>query len=69
MRILYAKRIGFVIGGVPPLGHTEPITTIIDEDPFQFNTIWAAAGHPKAVFKLTPDQLVEMTMGTVMAIK
>lgn len=60
---------GFVIGGVPPVGHVEAITTIIDEDLFQFKTIWAAAGHPKAVFELTPDQLVAMTKGQVMAIK
>src|SRR5699024_1677402 len=45
---------GYVIGGVPPLGHTEPITTYIDEDIFQFKDIWAAAGHPKAVVQLTP---------------
>ncbi|SHJ72360.1 YbaK/EbsC family protein [Alicyclobacillus tolerans] len=62
------ERTGFVIGGVPPLGHKEIITIIIDEDLFQFQTIWAAAGHPKAVFALTPDQLVEMTRGRVMAI-
>ncbi|WAH39985.1 YbaK/EbsC family protein [Alicyclobacillus fastidiosus] len=62
-------RTGFVIGGVPPLGHVEVITTIIDEDLFQFKTIWAAAGHPQAVFELTPDQLVAMTRGQVMAIK
>lgn len=63
------QRTGFVIGGVPPLGHAEVIATIIDEDLLQFETIWAAAGHPKAVFQLTPHQLVEMTHGHVMAIK
>lgn len=63
------ERTGFVIGGVPPLGHMEAITTIVDEDLLQFKTIWAAAGHPKAVFELTPGQLVEMTQGHVMAIK
>lgn len=60
---------GFVIGGVPPIGHVDAIRTLIDEDLFQYKTIWAAAGHPKAVFELTPDQLVEMTKGQVMAIK
>lgn len=60
---------GFVIGGVPPLGHVQSMMTIIDEDLFQFKRIWAAAGHPKAVFELTPHQLVEMTKGQVMAIK
>ena len=63
------ERTGFVIGGVPPLGHIETIETIVDEDLFQFKTIWAAAGHPKAVFELTPDELVEMTHGKVMCIK
>jgi prolyl-tRNA editing enzyme YbaK/EbsC (Cys-tRNA(Pro) deacylase) len=63
------QRTGFVIGGVPPLGHAEVITTIVDEELFQFETLWAAAGHPKAVFQLTPIQLVEMTKGQVMAIK
>ncbi|WP_281758949.1 YbaK/EbsC family protein [Alicyclobacillus hesperidum] len=62
------ERTGFVIGGVPPLGHKEAIATIIDEDLLQFQTIWAAAGRPKAVFELTPDQLVGMTKGRVMAI-
>ncbi|MBU5466183.1 YbaK/EbsC family protein [Virgibacillus sp. MSJ-26] len=60
---------GYVIGGVPPLGHTEPIQTYIDEDIFQFKDIWAAAGHPKAVVQLTPDELIEMTEGTVVAVK
>lgn len=60
---------GFVIGGVPPFGHTRPMTTIIDEDLFQFDSIWAAAGHPKAVFQLTPAELVSMTQGTVLTIR
>jgi prolyl-tRNA editing enzyme YbaK/EbsC (Cys-tRNA(Pro) deacylase) len=60
---------GFVIGGVPPLGHIQTITTIIDEDLFRFKTIWAAAGHPKTVFELTPEELVAMTNGQVMSIK
>ncbi len=63
------QRTGFVIGGVPPIGHAEVILTIVDEDLFRFDTIWAAAGHPKAVFQLTPSQLVEMTTGQVMAVK
>lgn len=60
---------GFVIGGVPPLGHKENVMTFIDEDLFQYNTIWAAAGHPKAVFQLTPDELVQMTKGQVVSVK
>lgn len=60
---------GFVIGGVPPLGHKNPVRTLIDEDLFQYDTIWAAAGHPKAVFQLTPSELESMTKGQVMAVK
>ncbi len=60
---------GFVIGGVAPIGHPEPILTLIDEDLFQYRTLWAAAGHPKAVFKLTPDELVAMTNGQVTGVK
>ena len=44
---------GFAIGGVPPVGHTKPIATFIDEDLTQHSEIWAAAGTPHAVFKLT----------------
>lgn len=59
---------GYIIGGVPPLGHQQPITTFIDEDLFQYEDIWAAAGHPKAVFQLTPDELVGMTKGQVVKV-
>ncbi|KAA0965972.1 YbaK/EbsC family protein [Sporosarcina sp. ANT_H38] len=60
---------GFVIGGVPPLGHKNPVLTLIDEDLFQYETIWAAAGHPKAVFQLTPHELEKMTKGQVVTVK
>ena len=58
----YVKaRTGFSIGGVAPLGHANPPVTLIDRELFRFNEIWAAAGHPNGVFKLSPQQLVEMT--------
>jgi len=60
---------GFVIGGVPPVGHKTPITTFIDEDLMQYDEIWAAAGTPNAVFKLTPKILVEITKGSVIKVK
>lgn len=63
------QRTGFVIGGVPPVGHLEPLETFIDEDLMQYNEIWAAAGTPHAVFRLTPVDLVKMTGGRVVAIK
>ena len=59
---------GFVIGGVPPLGHKIPVLTYIDEDLFQYETLWAAAGHPKAVFQLSPDELEKMTNGQVISV-
>ncbi len=63
------EKTGFVIGGVPPLGHQTLVRTLIDEDLFLHETIWAAAGHPKTVFRLTPAQLKEMTGGQVASVK
>ena len=60
---------GFAIGGVPPIGHPRPIPTFIDVDLMQYPELWAAAGTPHAVFKLTPTQLLELTKGQVVAIK
>jgi prolyl-tRNA editing enzyme YbaK/EbsC (Cys-tRNA(Pro) deacylase)/protein tyrosine phosphatase (PTP) superfamily phosphohydrolase (DUF442 family) len=62
-------RTGFVIGGVPPLGHAEPLPTFVDEDLLAHDTIWAAAGTPNAVFKLTPGQLVSLTQGSVVGVR
>jgi prolyl-tRNA editing enzyme YbaK/EbsC (Cys-tRNA(Pro) deacylase) len=59
---------GFAIGGVPPVGHPAPIKTLIDQDLFQHEVIWAAAGTPNAVFKLTPEDLIKMTGGVVIPI-
>lgn len=60
---------GFVIGGVPPVGHLEKLEVFIDEDLLQYEEIWAAAGSPHAVFRLTPSDLVKMTEGRVVSIK
>jgi prolyl-tRNA editing enzyme YbaK/EbsC (Cys-tRNA(Pro) deacylase) len=54
-------RTGFSIGGVSPVGHTEPPVTLIDQDLFRFEAIWAAAGHPHAVFQLSPRDLGALT--------
>ena len=62
------KMTGYAIGGVPPLAHDRPIMTLIDEDLFQYDTIWAAAGHAKAVFQLTPAELETMTRAEVISI-
>lgn len=63
------QRTGFAVGGVPPVGHNEPLTTFIDEDLLHYQEIWAAAGTPFAVFKLTPGDLQNMTGGKVANIK
>ena len=60
---------GFAIGGVPPIGHAQPMETYLDEDFLQYLTIWAAAGTPNAIFELTTDDLQKMTGGKVARIK
>jgi Cys-tRNA(Pro) deacylase len=62
------KKTGFAIGGVPPVGHSERLETFIDEDLLKFQTIWAAAGTPNAVFKLTPNDLKIITKGKTVSI-
>jgi prolyl-tRNA editing enzyme YbaK/EbsC (Cys-tRNA(Pro) deacylase) len=52
---------GFSIGGVSPLAHTTALVTLIDRELFRFATIWAAAGHPHGVFRLTPAELQALT--------
>ena len=58
-------RTGFSIGGVAPLAHTEPPFTLIDRELFRFAEIWAAAGHPNAVFRLAPAELERLTGAAV----
>lgn len=60
---------GFAIGGVPPLGHTQKMETYLDEDLMRYETIWAAAGTPNAIFELTPSDLQKMTDGEVVRVK
>jgi prolyl-tRNA editing enzyme YbaK/EbsC (Cys-tRNA(Pro) deacylase) len=60
---------GFVVGGIPPVGHKKELLTLIDEDLMQFKKIWAAAGTPHAVFSLTPMELLEITSGEIINLK
>ena len=60
---------GFVIGGVPPLGHPERLLTYVDEDLLQYTEIWAAAGTPHAVFRLSPSDLLKITGGNLTNLK
>jgi prolyl-tRNA editing enzyme YbaK/EbsC (Cys-tRNA(Pro) deacylase) len=50
---------GFAIGGVPPFAHASPMQVFIDEDLVRFETVWAAAGTPRAVFAVSPSALVK----------
>jgi prolyl-tRNA editing enzyme YbaK/EbsC (Cys-tRNA(Pro) deacylase) len=55
---------GNVIGGVSPLGHPGPVPTWLDVELRRYDEIWAAAGHPAAVFSTTYDELLAMTGAT-----
>lgn len=55
------ERVGYSIGGVSPIGHIAQTVMLVDQDLLQFDSLWAAAGHPHAVFELTPRQLLAMT--------
>ncbi|MFW6332995.1 MAG: YbaK/EbsC family protein [Thermodesulfobacteriota bacterium] len=57
------ERVGFAIGGVPPVGHKEPLETLLDIDLQKHETIWAAAGTPFALFQLNPADLTPLTRG------
>lgn len=48
---------GYAIGGIPPVGHRHRVRTVMDEDLLRFETVWAAAGHPHAVFPIAPAEL------------
>jgi Cys-tRNA(Pro) deacylase len=59
---------GFAIGGVPPVGHKTKSIVLIEESLIQLDEIWAAAGTPNAVFRLTPTDLVQLTDGRTVAV-
>lgn len=54
---------GFAIGGVPPVGHAGPLRAFVEKSLAAQREIWAAAGHPHAVFRLSYDELVRITGG------
>ena len=59
---------GFEVGGVPPVGHSPPLRTLIDETLGRFDTVWAAAGSGHAVFPIAYGRLVAITSGEVMTL-
>jgi prolyl-tRNA editing enzyme YbaK/EbsC (Cys-tRNA(Pro) deacylase) len=59
---------GFVIGGIPPFGHSRAVRTVMDPDLGRFETVWAAAGTPSAVFPVPPATLRILANATVAPI-
>lgn len=59
---------GQVIGGVSPIAHPAPVTTYIDPWLRKYDEVWAAAGHPSAVFSTTYDELVHLTGATALEV-
>jgi prolyl-tRNA editing enzyme YbaK/EbsC (Cys-tRNA(Pro) deacylase) len=65
----YVREItGYSIGGIPPVGHPRALPTLLDEDLLRFETVWAAAGHPHAVFPIAPAILADATKATVLKL-
>ena len=60
---------GFAIGGVPPIGHVQPMETFIDEDLLNYPSVWAAAGTPNAVFEMKSGELVRISGGKTISVK
>jgi prolyl-tRNA editing enzyme YbaK/EbsC (Cys-tRNA(Pro) deacylase) len=56
---------GYAIGGVPPVGHSTQPIVLIDANLQRFPHVWAAAGTPNAVFRITPADLIHLTEGRV----
>ncbi|WP_107846210.1 YbaK/EbsC family protein [Litoreibacter ponti] len=62
---LIRAQTGFAIGGVSPVGHLSPIRAFIDPRLTEFGVIWAAAGTPRHIFALAPDDLIALTGGAI----
>jgi prolyl-tRNA editing enzyme YbaK/EbsC (Cys-tRNA(Pro) deacylase) len=59
---------GFTIGGVSPVAHLTPPITLLDQDLWRFEVVWAAAGHPHGVFQLQPEDLQRLTGAPVVDV-
>lgn len=60
---------GFAIGGVAPLGHPAPLRILIDRSLAEYDEVWAAAGHPYAVFQSTFDELLAITGAEIVDVQ
>jgi prolyl-tRNA editing enzyme YbaK/EbsC (Cys-tRNA(Pro) deacylase) len=58
------RHTGMPIGGVAPIGHPEPIGTLVDVELSRYEHVWASAGHPSAVFRSSYEELLRLTAGT-----
>jgi prolyl-tRNA editing enzyme YbaK/EbsC (Cys-tRNA(Pro) deacylase) len=58
------QQTGFAIGGVPPVAHTRPLRTLLDNSLQRHAVIWAAAGTPESMFCMSPQQLQLITAGS-----
>jgi prolyl-tRNA editing enzyme YbaK/EbsC (Cys-tRNA(Pro) deacylase) len=60
---------GFAIGGIPPIGHKQKIDLLfIDKNFLKYDSLWATAGTPNAVFNLKGEDLLSMTNGKIVTI-
>jgi prolyl-tRNA editing enzyme YbaK/EbsC (Cys-tRNA(Pro) deacylase) len=59
---------GFAIGGVSPVAHTTTLVSLMDRELFRYATVWAAAGHPHAVFEITPQALQALAAAPVVDV-
>ena len=59
---------GFTIGGVSPVAHLNPPVTLLDQELWRFEVVWAAAGHPHGVFQLQPEDLKRLTGAPVVDV-
>ena len=58
---LIRAQTGFAIGGVAPVGHLNPIRAFFDERLLAFDVIYAAAGTPRHIFPIKPDELLKIS--------
>ena len=60
---------GYMIGGVPPFGHTEETEILMDEDLMQFGTVWGAGGTSQTVFPISPEDLMKISGARIADVK
>ena len=58
------KNTGFSIGGVSPVAHTLKLDILVDKSLSRFSNVYAAAGHPNCVFKISYNELIKITNGS-----